>query len=153
MTPILSERWRTTPRSWEMNRYVSPKFLHHVEDLRLDGDVKRGHRLVCHDELRLQDKRAGKPEPLPLSAGEFMRVAVDRRARQADLVEHLAYLLQLLLLGTDALDLQRLTQQGSCAHSRIEGGIGVLEHQLDAPALLPVLPRAALGQVLALEVD
>ena len=47
-----------------------------VEDLRLDGDVERGDRLVADDELRLEGERAGDADALALAAGEFVRVAV-----------------------------------------------------------------------------
>ena len=41
-----------------MKRYVSPRsllqILQQVDDLRLDGDVERGDRLVEHEELRVR---------------------------------------------------------------------------------------------------
>ena len=43
--------------------------LEQVEDLRLDRHVERGHGLVAHDELGLEDERAGDPDPLALDPG------------------------------------------------------------------------------------
>ena len=44
--------------------------LEQVQDLRLDGDVQRGHRLVADDELRRQREGPGDADPLtPFSRG------------------------------------------------------------------------------------
>ena len=46
----------TTPRSWVMRMMAAPIFAlqlaHEIEDLRLDGDVERGRRLVGDEQLR-----------------------------------------------------------------------------------------------------
>ena len=51
--------------------------LHQFEDLRLDGDVERGGRLVGDDELRI----AGEPDrdhhALAHAAGELMRILLE----------------------------------------------------------------------------
>ena len=60
---------------------------HEVEDLRLDRHVERGHRLVGDDQRRPQHQRPGQAEALPLPAGELVRVALGRGARQPHLVE------------------------------------------------------------------
>src|ERR1022692_354643 len=66
---------------------VSLQPLHQVEHLRPDRHVKRADRLVRDDDLRVQGEGPGQPDPLPLPAGELVRIALDRAARQADLVE------------------------------------------------------------------
>src|SRR5581483_9370067 len=66
---------------------------------------------------------------------------------------HLLHPPVLLLAGADALDDQRLAQDRAGPHPRVERGVGVLEHELDLPALPPVLPAAGRRQVLALEMD
>ena len=50
--------------------------LEQVDDLRLDRDVQRRHRLVGHDQLGPQRERAGDADALALAAGELVRVAV-----------------------------------------------------------------------------
>jgi hypothetical protein len=45
-----------------------------VEDLRLDREVERTYWLVANDKARRSDKRAGDGNPLPLPAGELVRV-------------------------------------------------------------------------------
>ena len=47
-----------------------------VEDLRLDRDVERRHRLVADDQLRLERERPRDADPLALAARELVRVAV-----------------------------------------------------------------------------
>ena len=44
-----------------------------IDDLRLDGDIKRGDRLIADDKFRVQDQRAGNSDPLALTTGEFVR--------------------------------------------------------------------------------
>ena len=48
--------------------------LHQVEDLRLDGDVEGGGRLVGDQQLRLARERQGDHHPLPHAAGELVRI-------------------------------------------------------------------------------
>ena len=62
-----------------------------VEDLRLDRDVERGHRLVADDQLRLQRERARDADALPLSAGELVRVAVVVLRREPNAREQLTH--------------------------------------------------------------
>ena len=55
--------------------------LQQVDDLRLDRDVERGHRLVGDDEARLHRQGARDADPLALAAAELVRVAVVARRR------------------------------------------------------------------------
>ena len=47
-----------------------------VDDLRLNRDVERRHRLVQDHQLRVQGKRASDADPLALAPGELVRKAV-----------------------------------------------------------------------------
>src|SRR3546814_10756133 len=58
------------------------------DDLRLDGDVEGGHRLVADDELRVEDQRAGDAEALALPAGELVRIAVHVMRLEPDVLQH-----------------------------------------------------------------
>ena len=60
-----------------------------VDDLRLHRHVERGHRLVEDDERRVERKRAGQADPLPLAAAELMRVALEMRRVETDQLEQL----------------------------------------------------------------
>ena len=80
MTAIRSLTWRTTDRSCVMNTYVRLQLVlqlgEQVDDLRLDRDVQRRHRLVAHHELRPQRQRPRDADALALSAGELGGEAV-----------------------------------------------------------------------------
>ena len=59
------------------------QFFEQVDDLRLNGNVERGDRLVADDELRIHRQRARNANPLPLSAREFVRITVEIKVLQA----------------------------------------------------------------------
>ena len=65
-----------------MNRYGEAELvlqvLEQVDDAGLDRDVERRHRLVEHEQLRVERERAGDADALALAAGELVRVAVAR---------------------------------------------------------------------------
>ena len=48
-----------------------------LEDLRLDGDVERGRRLVGDQQLGVAGERHGDHHALAHAAGELVRVVVD----------------------------------------------------------------------------
>ena len=48
-----------------------------VHDLRLNGNVQRRDRLVCHKKLRLHAKRPRDGDSLPMAAGELGGVFVE----------------------------------------------------------------------------
>ena len=48
------------------------------QDLRLDADVERRHRLVGEDEVRAERERAGDADALALAARELVRIAARR---------------------------------------------------------------------------
>ena len=58
-----------------------------VDDLHLHRHVEGAGRLVEHDELRLQDHRAGDGDALALAAGELVRVAVRGLRVEPDLAQ------------------------------------------------------------------
>ena len=64
-----------------------------VEDLRLDGHVERRGRLVGDEQVGLVGERHGDHHPLPLAAGELMRIGVEAALGvvDADLVEQVEH--------------------------------------------------------------
>ena len=68
-----------------------------VDDLGLDGDVERRHRLVEQHQPRPHGERAGEADALALAARELVRVAVQVLRPEADLLEQLAHALLRLL--------------------------------------------------------
>jgi hypothetical protein len=53
--------------------------LHQVEDLRLDGDVERGRRLVGDQQRRAAGQRHRDHRPLAHAARQLVRIIVDAR--------------------------------------------------------------------------
>ena len=51
------------------------QFLKGVDDLRLDGNIQGGDRLVADDELGVDRQGARDADALALPAGKLMRVA------------------------------------------------------------------------------
>ena len=67
------------------------QLLHQLQNLRLDGDVQGGGRLVGDQQLGVGDQGSGDHDALPLAAGKLMRVFVHTglRVRDADQLQHL----------------------------------------------------------------
>ena len=59
-----------------------------IDDLGLNRHIERGNRLIADQKLRFHDQRAGDADPLTLTAGKFVRIAVDLVRQQADAVHH-----------------------------------------------------------------
>src|SRR5581483_10618030 len=66
--------------------------LEQVDDLGLDRNVERGDRLVTDDEVRLRRERSRNADTLTLSAGEFMREAIEHIRIEPDGLEQLGSL-------------------------------------------------------------
>ena len=69
----------------------SPEAAQQGEDLRLDGDVERGRRLVGDQQVGLAGQRHGDGDALAHAARQLVRVAVEATLRvgDADLLEQL----------------------------------------------------------------
>ncbi len=107
--------------------------LEQVQHLGLDGHVEGGHGLVAHQQVRLDDQRAGDADPLPLAAAELVRVATGVVGHEADEVHHPAHLRGALRRGADAVDPQALADAVADRRSRIERRVRVLEDDLHPP--------------------
>ena len=57
--------------------------------MRLHRDVERADRLVGDDQLRIDGQRARDADPLPLPAGELVRVAAGVTRAQPDRLQQL----------------------------------------------------------------
>ena len=66
-----------------------PQLGQHVEHLGLHRDVERAGRLVADQQVGLGGQGAGDADPLPLAAGELVRLALQRGGGQPDPVEQL----------------------------------------------------------------
>ena len=107
------------------------QLLKHVDDLRLNGNVQCGHRLVADDELGVHGESSGNADSLALAAGKLMCVArgvlgIESHGRH-ELEDFLA------ALGAACVQLmhvQRLSDDVFDRHAGIKGRIRVLEHHL-----------------------
>ena len=107
------------------------KILEHIDDLRLNGDIERGDRLIADDELGIDRKRSRDTDSLALTTGELMRIAVCVLAVESDALKKGDYLLSSLrLVGGEMVDIDGLTYDIAYRHARIKARIGVLENHL-----------------------
>ena len=78
MTAMRSASPDTTARSWVIQISAVPdsraQRLHLGEDLRLDGDVERGGRLVGDQQQRPVQQRDRDGDALAQAAGELVRI-------------------------------------------------------------------------------
>ena len=107
------------------------KILEHIDDLRLNGDIERGDRLIADDELGIDRKRSRDTDSLALTAGELMRIAVCVLAVESDALKKGDYLLSSLrLVGCEMVDIDGLTYDIAYRHARVKARIRILEDHL-----------------------
>ena len=107
------------------------QLLKHVDDLRLNGNVQRGHGLVADDELGVHGESSGNADSLALTAGKLMCVArgvlgIESHGRH-ELEDFLA---ALFAVRVQLMHVQRLSDDVFDRHAGIKGRIRVLEHHL-----------------------
>ena len=119
-----------------------------VEDLRLDGDVERGGRLVGDQQVGLVGERHGDHHPLPLAARELVRIGLepalrDRRCRPSS--SRSSTRSRAARSDMPAMDLQHLADLLLDRVQRVERGHRLLEDHRDlvAPDLARAPPAAA----------
>src|SRR6185369_9086488 len=78
-----------------------------VDDLRLDGDVERGDRLVEHEELRVRGQRARHADALPLPARKLVRVSLAVVGAEPHFFEQLRHAVRAVGGGELAVNDQR----------------------------------------------
>ena len=137
-------------RDVELARQV----LHQLQDLRLDGDVERGGRLVGDDELGI----AGEPDrdhhALAHAAGELVRILVEPAfgVGDADELQQLDGAGARLRVVHSHVDRQRLGDLQPDGEQRVERGHRLLEDHRDvAAADLAHLLVVEIEQALAVE--
>ena len=139
-------------------RDVEParQILHQFQDLRLDGDIERGRRLVGDDQLRIAGEPDGDHHALAHAAGEVMRILLEPALAvgDADQPQQLERALARLRLAHLEMDEQRLHDLLPDRQDRIERGHRLLEDHGDvAPAHRAHVVVGELEQVATLEQD
>ena len=120
-----------------------------VEHLRLDRHVERGDRLVQHDELRFEHQGPRDRDPLPLSAGELVGIALERRGGHARAVEGLFDAMEAVGRVAHAMDDEPFLEDPPHGHAGIEGAVRILEHDLHPPAERPQRSVAERADIMA----
>jgi hypothetical protein len=121
----------------EQHRQAKPRLevFEQVQHLCLHGDVERGDRFIGDQNFRVERQCPGNPDPLPLAAGEFVRIAFHGARVEADQTQEVVGALSRggriravgdRAIGDDIADLA----------ARIERSERVLKYHLDAAALL-----------------
>ncbi len=110
------------------------------EDLRLNGDVERGGRLVSDEQFGLVGQRHGDHHALPQATGQLVRVVAEPLLRpgQPDQVQHLDGPLERLGLARAAVQPDRLGHLIADGLGRVERAERILEDHRDLVA--PDLP-------------
>ena len=106
------------------------------QDLLLGGDVERRGRFVRDHQARGAGERRGDQQPLPLAAGELVRVAVQRRRRigqlhAAEQVQQPGAMGAAVARSVPAHRFQQLRTDGE---ERVQREVGVLRNEADAAA-------------------
>ncbi len=98
---------------------------HQIEDLRLHRDVERRGRLVADDELGFRGQRARDRDPLPLAAGELVRIFQAVIGMQPDQAEEFADPRPDIALALDQIEgADWFGDDGIDPEARVEAGIG-----------------------------
>ena len=106
------------------------QFVQQVDDLRLDGHVECGDRLVADDELGVERERTRDADTLALAAGELVRVAGLVVGLQAAVVHDLVNIVVELVLRHKVVLAHGLADDLADRHTRGERRERVLEDDL-----------------------
>src|SRR4029453_17914192 len=118
-------------RQAELAAQLGQKF----EDRRTDDSVERRRDLIAQDQRRLGRQGAGEIDALLLAARQLAGQAIEQRHRKLHQVEQAAYAAPLLAARQAVIEGERPAQDALDAVRRVEGGVGGLEDDLDAPQL------------------
>src|SRR5271155_1260888 len=110
-----------------------------AQDLRLHRYVERRYRFVGDQHLRVECERARESDALPLSSGEFVRIAHGCTRVEADPLAELQRALPCFGRRGPVYD-RPFGDELSHGAPGIQGAIRILEHHLDA---LPRFPQRA----------
>ena len=140
----------------EQHGHAEPglQLLEKLEDLRLDGDIERGGRLVGDQQVRLVGERHRDHHALALAAGQLMRIALQPRfgIGDADLRQQFEDARARRRAGHAAMQEQDFADLLLDRVQRIERGHRLLEDDGDVGAAnLANVPLGQAEQILALE--
>ena len=105
------------------------------QDRGTNDGVERRRHLVAQDQRGLGRQGAGKIDALLLAARQFAGQAIEQSHRQLHQVEQSPHPASLLAARQAVIEGERPAQDALDAVRRVEGGVGRLEDDLDAPQL------------------
>ena len=108
--------------------------LQQVHHLRLHRHVQRRHRLITHNQLRLNRQRARNADALALATGELVRIAQRVLRCQPNSVQQIGHPLALVATA-QAVQRQRFHQRLAHRHARVQRRIRVLKDDLHGTPL------------------
>ena len=124
-----------------------------IEDLRANGNVERGDRLVADDQFRFDRERARDRDALALAAGKFVGVAAHETRLEPDQPQQFLDPRAAFVRWHEVMQRQWLAEDLSDRHARIERGVRVLEDDLRLPAERAQCAGVEAEQVTAFETD
>ena len=133
------------------------QLLEQLQNLRLNGHIKRGGRLVADEDFGVAGDGDGDDHALAHAAGELVRIILHALLRLQD--TDIAQDLDGLFLCRNALkplvQLQRFADLRAHGLQRVQGGHGILEYDGDFPAadLDPILILFVFGDIRAVIPD
>ena len=133
--------------------HLAREVAEQIQNLRLDGDVERGDRLVGNDEFGFDGERAGDGDALALAAGKFVRIFLHETRGEADFFHESADRLGQAGLGDFAVNLNRLGKRRINSHAWVERGVRVLKNHLEIGTCGAQFLAAHVGEGSAAEGD
>src|SRR5690554_2601136 len=122
-----------------------------VENLALNGNVQRRHRLVAYNQLRVQRNRAGDADTLTLATGKLERITGHRARWQTDQIQQLQHPPLTSRRVADALHNEWLFDDSAYGMSGVQGLHGVLEDHLNIAPYRHQLPTRKTADILSFE--
>lgn len=124
-----------------------------VDDLGSDGDVEGADGFVEDQELGAEGEGSGDVDALALASAELVRVAGEGGGVEADGGEEFEEAGLHAFGGLFVVDAEGLGEDLADAHTRVEGGVGVLEDDLHLAAEGADTAGGCGADVFAVEVD
>ena len=79
------------------------QFLEQVDDLRLNGNIQRGYRLVADDKFRIQSECTRDADSLSLATGELVGIAGLVEGLQAAVIHNFVHVVVVFRTGYQSM--------------------------------------------------
>ena len=129
------------------------QLVEQVDDLRLNGHIERGDRLVADNELGIERERACNADTLALAAGELVRVAILVEGLKAAVVHDLVDIVVELFLGDEVMLAHGFSDDLADRHTRGKRGERILEDDLHLGAQRAQILMGEIVDLLPVEKD